>query len=1211
MNELYNQMKQKIANKLALILSIAIVLSSFSLPLAPTVLAVDLLPAPQNVKVTGVTHKSVTLEWDPVDGVDENSGYQVWYANGGWAAWTGNTSATITNLNPNTTYSFYVTAIAASNDRSALVTAKTEESDPNMYSEPPLSPPHNLVITDITESEIKLSWTGSPGAKGYDIYVNNRWSAGIWNGSNTYTYSVPKTVTGSVYFEVAAQITPSDVSTRSNRVTIEWGKLSKPKDLKIVSSTRSSVALGWAPTPGATEYEIYQGDTVIASTYSNRYVATELTEGESYDFKIVAKNKLWESPASDLVTAVPGSNYNIVTYYNSWSRNPSERNYSVADVAKDIGTDKLTHINYAFADLCWKESGSRGRACENPDTPLQDRYVFDGEMVLGDPTEDEINIRDLQALKTANPNLNLMISVGGRSWSKNFSNMANTEVNRRLFANSAVEFLREYGFDGLDIDWEYPVVGGDIDNSRRPEDKQNYTLLMKTVREALDAAGSIDGKYYLLTIASYQGESFVANADLANSSEYIDFINIMTYDYSGSWNTYGYHNTPLFYDPASPSASAKHNNVNSSVAGHLNGGVPNHKLVLGVPFYGNGWIGCEARGEYVPCAEFAPFGTWENGKFDSYDLENNYLTNTDYVRYWNESAKVPYLYNEADGTFISYDDTESMMYKASLVKTLDLAGVMSWDITGDRNGTLSTQLANDLPIHGIMNTNALAAPQHVVSMSKTDTTINVGWDTVAGATGYDVFANKVWQGYTEETTFNVTKLTPNSENVIEIISIDKDGSRIERVSAMSKALKVMTNLAGDTGTEPEPEPSTDSGTEYIPLVPVDKIKLQITKSGNKTIAKLDERQAIGAIRQSTTNHIQLIVEETDTNVEIDISALIIKAIAEKGTSATLSIVLHNIEYIVPIGALTLHLGSDVLDFRFTIQTPAQSVGDQMKAKGIKTLVEPTQFKIEVKGSDPIWKELTEFNGIYISRIFKLGKADFNQSKATGVVFDPATGEYHHVPTVFTNHPDGTADVTLKRAGNSIYTVIASAVTFDDVTAAWAQSDVETAASKLIVSGTDGKLFGAEDKITRGEFVTIVVKALGVMPSLSNSTFHDVNSETKFAPDIIAATEIGIIKGKTATTFDPNAFITRQDMAVVIANAMQYAGDLKRASNVVMNPYADRGSVAAYAQSAVALMIDTGIITGISETKLDPKSNTSKAQATVVVMRMLRALSFSN
>ncbi len=788
-------MKNKYANMLAVILSIAIVFGSFSFPLVPTASAAGPLPAPQNVKVTGVTHKSVTLAWDPVDGVDGNSGYQVWYSNGGWAAWTGTPTVTVSGLKSNTTYSFYVTAIVASNDRSALVTAKTDE-DPISYPEPPLSTPHNLVISDITESAVKLRWTGSPGAAGYDMYVNNRWTGGIWDGSNTFTYPVPKSVTGSVYFEVAAQITPSNVSARSNRVTIKWGELSKPTDLKIVSATKSSVALGWAPTPGATEYDIYKGHSVIASTYSNRYVATALTEGESYDFKIVAKNKLWQSPASDVITAVPGSNYNIVTYYTSWARNPSERNYSVADVSTDIGASKLTHINYAFADLCWKEAGSRGRVCENPDIPLQDRHVFDGEMVLGDPTQDEINISDLQALKAANPHLNLMISVGGWSWSKNFSNMANTEVNRRLFANSAVEFLREYGFDGLNIDWEYPVSGGDIDNSRRPEDKQNYTLLMKTVREALDAAGSEDGKYYLLTIASYQGQSFVDNADLANSSQYLDFINIMTYDYSGNWNTSGYHNAPLFYDPASPSASAKRNNVYAGAAGHLNGGVPNYKLVLGVPFFGNGWTGCQAKGEYVPCAEFAQFGTWENGKFDIYDIEDVYLNDKDFVRYWNESAKVPYLYNEADGTFISYDDTQSMMYKASLVKTLDLAGVMSWDITGDRNGTLSTQLANDLPIHGVVNTNALAAPQNVTSISKTDTTINVGWDAVTGATGYDVFANKVWQGYTVATRFDLMKLIPNSENTIEIIAIDKDGARIERVSAMSKPLKEMTNLDG-------------------------------------------------------------------------------------------------------------------------------------------------------------------------------------------------------------------------------------------------------------------------------------------------------------------------------------------------------------------------------------------------------------------------------
>ncbi|MFF2480932.1 S-layer homology domain-containing protein [Paenibacillus sp. NPDC058071] len=125
-NELYKQINNKYAKMLAVVLSIAIVFGLFNFPLVPTASAAGPLPAPQNVQVTGVTHTSITLEWDPVVGVDQNTGYQIWYSNGGWAAWVATPTATVGGLNPNTTYSFYVTAISAANDRSAIVTTTTD-----------------------------------------------------------------------------------------------------------------------------------------------------------------------------------------------------------------------------------------------------------------------------------------------------------------------------------------------------------------------------------------------------------------------------------------------------------------------------------------------------------------------------------------------------------------------------------------------------------------------------------------------------------------------------------------------------------------------------------------------------------------------------------------------------------------------------------------------------------------------------------------------------------------------------------------------------------------------------------------------------------------------------------------------------------------------------------------------------------------------------
>ena len=206
--------------------------------------------------------------------------------------------------------------------------------------------------------------------------------------------------------------------------------------------------------------------------------------------------------------------------------------------------------------------------------------------------------------------------MGGWTWSNRFSDVAATAATREVFANSAVDFLRKYNFDGVDLDWEYPVSGGLDGNSKRPEDKQNYTLLLSKIREKLDAAGAVDGKKYLLTIASGASTTYAANTELANIAAIVDWINIMTYDFNGAWQKVSAHNAPLNYDPAASAAGrvpdANTFNVAAGAQGHLNAGVPAAKLVSGVPFYGRGWDGCAqaSNGQYQTCAGGSSVGTW-------------------------------------------------------------------------------------------------------------------------------------------------------------------------------------------------------------------------------------------------------------------------------------------------------------------------------------------------------------------------------------------------------------------------------------------------------------------------------------------------------------------------------------------------------------------------------------------------------------------------
>jgi len=177
--------------------------------------------------------------------------------------------------------------------------------------------------------------------------------------------------------------------------------------------------------------------------------------------------------------------------------------------------------------------------------------------------------------------------------SKHFSDAAATEESRKRFADSAVVFLRDHGFDGIDLDWEYPVADGRDDNIRRPEDRENFTLLLEALRAALNAAGDMDRRRYLLTIAAAASEKYVANTELEKIARTVDWVGLMSYDFAGAWSKTSGHNAPLFSDPANPSPDATRNTVTAAVMRHLEAGVPPEKLLLGLSLSGRTWRGCD------------------------------------------------------------------------------------------------------------------------------------------------------------------------------------------------------------------------------------------------------------------------------------------------------------------------------------------------------------------------------------------------------------------------------------------------------------------------------------------------------------------------------------------------------------------------------------------------------------------------------------------
>ncbi|CAM3884147.1 glycosyl hydrolase family 18 protein [Cohnella lubricantis] len=1152
-----------------------------------------------------ITHNTVTYEWDYLP--DDANEIDVWNADtNAWLTWGNLTTHTLGSLKPETTYRIYITWFT---DRPSLeyksnVIEFTTLPDPGGYPEPPLTPPLNLRVDSLTDSSVTLKWKTSPGATGYDLYVNGGWAQGVWDGSlDTVTYQLPEdgSVAGAVYkFELGAQRSaegePLAVSKNSNAVTLTWGELDTPKDLQVVSANRTSVSLGWAAVPGATSYDIYRDGALVGTSEANRYLASGLREGQTYKFQVAARNGLWTSEPSAETEAVPGHNYNIITYYTSWSI------YARDFQPEDIAANQITHINYAFSDLCWRGMSSAAAACQNDDVPLQKDYVYDGEMVVGDPAADLANFAALNELKRTNPKLKLMVSVGGWSWSNFFSDMAATEETRRAFANSVVEFLRAYQLDGLDIDWEYPVEGGEDDNSRRPSDPVNFTLLTQTVREALDAAGAEDGKYYLQTIASGQGDNFVVNANLAESVNALDFINIMTYDYHGSWETRAAHNSPLYYDENDPTELAERNNVQGGVLGHLNGGVPAAKLVVGIPFYGKGWISCppDGEGQYQVCTSATPFGTWENGSFDFADLENNYADQDGYVRYWNEASKAAYLYNPEKQVFMTYNDKASMMYIASFVKSLNLAGVMSWEISGDRSRTLSTELARDLPRYGEAGEPGLAAPAQLRATGKSAKSIALAWDAVADATGYEVFVNGVLAGQTNETKWALDALTANTAYRIKVLAVRRTETTIEAVSPFSEEMSVTTSRAPSTSTPP-------AGTAPQPAA--GQLETTAAKDGDRTVYTVNKDSALQAIAGSELAQFQIVIDAATSASDVIVPPEVMATLAAKGENAALSVIAGGTEFRIPVQSLPSAAG-----IRITVSAPSgeelNAMKQKLEAQGLTLKANPIQYGVAQLNADGEYAAIASFAGEGPSRIMT---ADgLNADQATGVVYVPKLGEFRSVPTLIGETENGKAAAILRDRGDWIYAVVETSAAFGDVTAEWAKRDAMAAAAKLIVSGESADTFGPNIPVTRAAFVSMIVRALGLIPDpAAAGSFSDVDLSSAYASDIELAKKLGIVEGKTDSLFDPAGRITREQMAVILANALRVAGVENVTGDIsLLEKFGDHGEIASYAQSALAYLVEQNLLLGVSQAELAPRASLTRAQAAVVVMRMLRDLGWA-
>ena len=322
--------------------------------------------------------------------------------------------------------------------------------------------------------------------------------------------------------------------------------------------------------------------------------------------------------------------------------------------------DKLTHIIFSFTE------------------------VIDHRM---DFPYDQLAL-EMQKLVTASekyPDLKVMVACGGWGGSGGFSDMAANAENRKVFVDSVIEFIKKYNIDGLDLDWEYPGLPGN-GNPHSPDDKDNFTLLVKELRQAMD-----NYKPGLeLTFAAAGWERYFDFIDLAEVMKSANYINMMTYDLTGGGAPVTGHHTNLkglSLEQVGDTAQVmlerlgynyQRRSADDIIQYCIEKGVSPQQIVIGGAFYGKYWKGVDPmnNGLFQKHKGFA--GTHSYARLKLLQEKD-----PNYQRYWDDQAEAPYIYHQPDSLFITYEDPESLQLKTRYAIDSDLGGIMFWQLSQD------------------------------------------------------------------------------------------------------------------------------------------------------------------------------------------------------------------------------------------------------------------------------------------------------------------------------------------------------------------------------------------------------------------------------------------------------------------------------------------------------------------------------------------------
>ncbi len=415
------------------------------------------------------------------------------------------------------------------------------------------------------------------------------------------------------------------------------------------------------------------------------------------------------------------------------------------------------------------------------------------------------------------------------------------------------------------------------------------------------------------------------------------------------------------------------------------------------------------------------------------------------------------------------------------------------------------------------------------------------------------------------------------------------------------------------------------GTGVVPQQPVDETNIEKEKldlENGRKAEKITLQKGVLEDIEKAEQGSRLAITSTENvdEVRTEVSAATLQKAQEKSMSLGINSQIAN--YTLPLTSLNLseiaaglNAKPEDLSFNIIISKATEDVKNKLASKiqaEQQMLVDPVEFRIEITAPSGKKTEYKLLGTTYLERDIPL-EGDINVNQATGAVWHEAKGEFLPLPTRFETRDGKNLAVILNRS-NSIYTVLQTGKTFSDIHGHWAQADIESLAAKMVISGKSDTIYDPNSNITRAEFATLLVRALGLEEGISKEgQFKDVSATAWYAGSVAAATAENIIKGYDDNLFKPDKNITREEMAAMIARAARVAGKETTLSDSEQEQqlaqFTDKQMISSWAANDAALVAKAGIVQGMPGGEFAPQTNADRAQSAAILKRFLTHINF--